>query len=145
MNQATWDGIDDPADPFNWPAALKITVAFIIALAQLVCLMSTSMMAAALDQISSDLDIGSSTTQVTFSVFVLGLAFAPFPIAALSELYGRKPVWLVCNTCYMLWNALCPVGNSLPLMVIGRFLAGSGASVGITVRSNPWCFLGGSC
>lgn len=92
------------------------------------------MMASALSQIGHDLGIGNSTTQITFSIFILGLAFAPFPIAALSEMYGRKPVWLVCNTWYMLWNALCPVGSSLPLMIIARFLAGSGASVGITVR-----------
>lgn len=70
---------------------------------------------------------------MTFSIFILGLAFAPFPIASMSEMYGRKPVWLFCNAFYVLWNALCPVGHSPALMVIGRFLAGSGASVGITV------------
>lgn len=91
------------------------------------------MMASALGQIGHDLGIGESTTQVTFSIFVLGLAFAPFPIASFSEMYGRKPVWLFCNAFYILWNAVCPIGRSAALMVIARFLAGSGASVGITV------------
>lgn len=92
------------------------------------------MMASALSQIGRDLGIDDSITQITFSSFILGLAFAPLLIAALSEMFGRKPVWLACNAWYILWNALCPVGSSLPLMIIGRFMAGSGASVGITVR-----------
>jgi MFS family permease len=107
----------------------------IVSLGQLVTLMSTSMMAAALGRIGYDLGISESATQIAFSIFVLGLAFAPFPIASFSEMYGRKPVWLFCNAFYVLWNAVCPVGRSPALMVVGRFLAGSGASVGITVTA----------
>lgn len=95
--------------------------------------MSTSMMAAALGQISKDLDITEFTTQVCFSIFVLGLAFAPFVIAALSEMYGRKLIWLVFNMLYVLWNSLCPVGKNPGMMIVGRFMAGSAASVGITL------------
>ncbi|KAH7304231.1 major facilitator superfamily domain-containing protein [Stachybotrys elegans] len=128
-----WDGSDDPDNPYNWPPLRKISIAVIVSFGQLVTLMSTSMMASALGRISHDLGIDESTTQITFSIFVLGLAFAPFPIASFSEMYGRKPVWLFCNAFYLLWNSLCPVGRSPVLMVVGRFLAGSGASVGITL------------
>lgn len=95
--------------------------------------MSASMIAGALGQISLDLGADKTTMQIVFSIFILGLGFAPFPIAALSETYGRKPVWLVCSVCYIFWNAMCPVGKSLPVMVVGRFFSGSGASVGVTV------------
>jgi len=95
--------------------------------------MSASMMAAALPQISRDLGIDISTTQLSFSIYVLGLGFAPIIIAAMSEMYGRKPVWLACNAWYVLWNALCPVGMSHGLLIAGRFLAGSGAGVGNTL------------
>ncbi|OHX00746.1 MFS multidrug transporter, partial [Colletotrichum incanum] len=111
----------------------KMSIAVIISFGQLVTLMSTSMMAAALGRISHDMGINESTTQITFSIFVLGLAFAPFPIASFSEMYGRKLVWLFCNAFYVLWNALCPVGRLPVMMVVGRFMAGSGASVGITL------------
>ncbi|KAH8811283.1 putative efflux pump antibiotic resistance protein [Xylogone sp. PMI_703] len=129
----TWDSVDDPRDPYNWSSTRKVSIAIIVSCGQLVTLMSTSMMAAALDQISEDLHIRDFTTQVCFSIFILGLAFAPFLIAALSEIYGRKPVWLVCNAWYILFNSLCPVGKSSAMMIIGRFMAGSGASVGTTL------------
>lgn len=92
-------------------------------------------MAAALTQIGADLHLGSTATHITFSIFILGLAFAPFLIAALSEMYGRRPVWIASNIFYLLWNALCPVNSSVGLMTVGRFLAGSGASAGITVSA----------
>lgn len=71
--------------------------------------------------------------QVAFSVYTLGLAFGPFIIGPLSELYGRKPVWITCNLWYILWNSLCPVGSNKGMMILGRLLTGSASSVGISV------------
>jgi MFS family permease len=104
---------------------------FIVSSAQLITLMSASMTAAALPQIAVDLDMGDSAAQISFSIFFLGLAFGPFLSGALSEIYGRKPVWLVFNMWYIVWNSLCPVGDSPGLMIVGRLLTGLGASVGI--------------
>ena len=111
-----------------------MSIGVIFSIGQLVTLMSASMMAAALDDISHDLRIDASTTQITFSTYFLGLAFAPFVIAAFSEMNGRKYIWVFCNVWYILWNSLCPIGNSKVLMIVGRFMTGAGASGGITVR-----------
>lgn len=99
--------------------------------------MSASMIAPALGQIALDLRISASTAQITMSSFFLGLAFAPLVIAALSEMYGRKRVWVACNVWYVLWNALCPVGKSAGVMIVGRIMTGAGACVGVTVRRRP--------
>ncbi|KAF6792323.1 MFS multidrug transporter [Colletotrichum musicola] len=133
---ATWVSPEDPNDPYNWPTARKVTIAIVVSTGQLICLMSTSMMASALPQISRDLGINASTTQITFSLFVLGQAFGPFLIAALSEVYGRKYVWLASCCFFQFWNALCPVGRNKGIMMAGRFLAGCGASAG-PVLSTP--------
>ena len=91
-------------------------------------------MAAALPQIATDLGMTMSTTQITFSIYFLGLGFAPFLLAPLSEIYGRKAIWIAGNIFYILWNSLCPVGDKAGLMIFGRLMAGSGASVGVAVR-----------
>ncbi|KAF4835247.1 putative transporter [Colletotrichum tropicale] len=132
---ATWDSPDDPNDPYNWSTRHKVTIAIVISTGQLITLMSTSVMASALPQISRDLRIDAATTQITFSLFVLGQAFAPFLIAALSEMYGRKPIWLISCCFYQLWNALCPVGRNKGIMIAGRFLAGCGASAGVVLTA----------
>lgn len=96
--------------------------------------MTASVVTPALHQIAEDLGMTDSTAQIAFSVFFLGLGFGPFPVVALAELYGRKPVWLGGCICYVLWNSLSPVGNSPGLMIFGRLMTAAGASAGSTVR-----------
>lgn len=96
--------------------------------------MSASMIAPALEDITHDLMVDPTTGQIVFSIFFLGVATAPLLVAALSETYGRRPVWLMGNIWYIIWNSLCPAGKSTAMMVVGRFLSASGASVGVTVR-----------
>ncbi|CAI6080304.1 unnamed protein product [Clonostachys chloroleuca] len=133
LENVTWDGPDDPDNPYNWPESRKIAVGIVCSVSQLVTTMSASMIVPALDKILEDLGLGPPTGQIAFSVFFLGLGFAPFVVAPLAELFGRKPVWLAGNIFYVFWNAMCPVRHSPALMIIGRLLSGSGASVGITL------------
>ncbi|KAK8088785.1 hypothetical protein PG997_003746 [Apiospora hydei] len=130
--EAGWQP-DDPRNPYNWPTARKLTIALIITLGHLVGIMSVSIVAPALGRIAEDLGMSESVMQVAFSVYTLGLAFGPFIIGPLSELYGRKPVWIACNVWYVLWNSLCPVGSNQGMMILGRLLAGSASSVGISL------------
>ncbi|KAM0820539.1 putative Major facilitator superfamily domain-containing protein [Seiridium cardinale] len=125
--------VHDPEDPYNWPTQRKIIIAVLLSFGQLVTLMTASMMAAALDQISADLHMSGSLTQMSFSVYILGLGFGPFIIGPMSEVYGRRHVWIACNIWYILWNSLCPVGWSAALMIVGRLLAGLGAASGVTL------------
>lgn len=136
LQQSAWDGPDDPENPYNWPFWYKIVTGLLYSLGQLVTLMSASMIAPALPLIAADLHMTPSTAQLSFSVYFLGLGFAPLLIGPLCEVFGRKPVWAACNVWYILWNALCPVGNSQAMLVIGRLMAAAGASAGVTV-----CFL----
>jgi predicted MFS family arabinose efflux permease len=102
--------------------------------------MSASMIAPSLGDIAHDLRISASTAQITLSAYFLGMAFAPLLIASLSEMYGRKRVWVACNAWYVLWNVLCPVGNKSSVMIVGRIMTGAGSCVGITV-CNFWLIM----
>jgi MFS family permease len=95
--------------------------------------MSASMIAAALGDISRDLNTSASTAQIIMSTYFLGLGLGPFLVSALAEMYGRKPVWILGNVWYIIWNACSPVGKSTGVMIFGRLMTGAGASVGITV------------
>lgn len=100
--------------------------------------MTTSVVAPALPQIAADLHLGESQAQIAFSIFVLGQAFGPFVIAPMSEVLGRRPVWIACNIFYIFWNSICPVGKSRAVLIIGRFFSGAGASCGVVVRNHPF-------
>ncbi|KAK3370976.1 major facilitator superfamily domain-containing protein [Lasiosphaeria ovina] len=130
---ATWSSPSDPRDPYNWRTPRKVCIGILISVGQLVAIMSASMIAASLDDIMADLGIGEAAAQLVLSTYFLGLGLGPFLVAGVAEMHGRKHVWLAAQLFFVFWNALCPVGNSTALMIVGRFLAGAGASAGVTL------------
>jgi len=107
----------------------------IVSFGGLVSLMSTSMLAPALLDIGSDLHTADFETNLILSIYVLALAFGPLFISPLSEVFGRRKVYLLCHVWYILWNAVAPVGKTKALLIVGRFLSGLGASVALAVSS----------
>lgn len=89
--QSTWDGLDDPDDPYNWAPWRKVSIGIVFSFGQLVTLMTASMIAAALDGIATDLVIDAATAQIVFATYFLGLAFGPFFAAAFAEGQCRYP------------------------------------------------------
>lgn len=96
-------------------------------------LMSTSMIAPALGDISQDFHTRDSETNLILSIYILALAFGPLIISPLSEMFGRKWVYLGCHVWYICWNAVAPVGKIKALLIVGRFSSGLGASVALAV------------
>jgi MFS family permease len=109
----------------------------LLSLGGLICTMSTSMIAPALNQISIDLDMKPSLMQLTLSIYLLAFVFGPILIASFSEMYGRKPAYILAHLWYIIWNTLCPVNKSKELMIASRFLSGFGGSVSIAVSHRP--------
>lgn len=67
-----------------------------------------------------------STMTATFvvSVFVLGFAFGPLLIAPLSEIYGRNPVYHVCNVLFVCFSLGCALATNMAMLIAFRFLSG---------------------
>ena len=100
----------------------------------LVCTSSTSMIAPTLHQSSIDLDMKPSVMQLTLSIYLLAFVFGSPVIASVSEIYGRKPAYILAHRWYIIWNTLCSVNKLKGFMISGRFLSRSGGSVSIAVR-----------
>jgi MFS family permease len=125
----TWDGEDDPANPKNWSSARKWFITILVSLGGLVCLMSSTMLAPALESIADDLNVSQAKANMALSIFVLAFAFGPIVLAPLAEVFGRRRVWLVCSLWYALWNMACGFAHGNGLLLAGRLLAGLGSSV----------------
>jgi len=91
------------------------------------------MLAPALPYISRDLDIDEAGTQSTLSIFVLAFAFGPMVLGPLSEVFGRRPVFLWPTIWYLIWNIVCGLAHNKAIMVTGRFFGGLGASASFPV------------
>ncbi|KAF4540706.1 MFS multidrug transporter [Lasiodiplodia theobromae] len=137
-----WEGPDDPENPKNWPIWRKWVTTLLTSLGGLVTLMSGAMMAPALSDISHELNIAPEEAQIALSIFILAFAFGPLFLGPCSEVFGRKPVWLVSSTCYVIWNVICGFATKRGTMMAARFFSGIGASaqfaISFPVLSDCW-------
>lgn len=86
-------------------------------------------MAPALPQIAHDMNTTLETANMSLSIFVLAFAFGPMILAPFTEVFGRRNVWLLCSSWYVVWNMTCGFARSKGLLVAARLLAGMGSSV----------------
>ena len=128
-----FEGLDDPDDPHNWSPPKKWIIMLLVSLSGLVTLMSGSMIAPALSNIGQDLSLDDATAQLSLSIFVLSYAVGPMLLAPVTELYGRRPIWLFCGCLYVLWNTVCGLARNNATMIASRLLAGVGASAEFAV------------
>lgn len=106
----------------------KWAITILVSFGGLVCLMSSTMLAPALEDIAHDLDISQAKANMTLSIFVLAFAFGPMVLAPLAEVFGRRNVWLLSSLWYAVWNMACGFSHSNGLLLASRMLAGLGSS-----------------
>lgn len=92
------------------------------------------MFAPVVPQAMADLKIISVVlSEIVVSVFVLGFAIGPLVISPLSELYGRRWVFLISALLFLIFNIACAVSSSLNMLIVFRFLAGCAGSTPVTL------------
>lgn len=117
------------AEPALAPASgarLRLTLA---SLAVLLAAADTYVVVLALPDIMLDIGIGLDELQRAtpiLSVFLLGYVAVLPLIGRLSDVVGRAPVLLGCLAAFALGSAVTAVGESLTVVVVGRFLQGLG-------------------
>ncbi|KAL1311893.1 hypothetical protein AAFC00_001965 [Neodothiora populina] len=139
----TWNGVEDVDNPYNWAQSRKWLATLLMSGISLMTLMSSSMIAPALDDIARDLSVSSSTeAQLALSAFVLAYAFAPMFIGPLSEIFGRIRVLQTCNAWFLIWTIICGFAHAEALMVVARLLSGIGGgaifAIGDGFLSDCW-------
>ncbi|OQD69968.1 hypothetical protein PENDEC_c028G00550 [Penicillium decumbens] len=133
-NIVDWDGPDDPENPLNWTAKRKVTATVSIALITLLTPLGSSMFAPGVGQLVVDFKITSiELSSFVVSVYLLGYCFGPLLIAPVSEIYGRRIVYNVCNILYVIWTIACAVAPEIGSLTVFRFLAGFAGSCPLTI------------
>ncbi|KAM3431187.1 hypothetical protein MY4824_007291 [Beauveria thailandica] len=131
----TWNGDDDPEHPYNWKEPLKWAITILLSFGGLVTLMSGAMLAPALQDIAHDFNTDEKNAQIFLSIYVLAFAFGPMVLAPCTEVFGRRPVWLICACYYIAWNTAAGFSKSPGVLILCRVMSGLGASAEFAVSS----------
>lgn len=81
-------------------------------------------------------DFGSDNASLAsfiVSVYLIGYCFGPLLVAPLSELYGRSPVYHVCNALFLIWSVACALAPNLASLIVFRLFSGLAGSCPITL------------
>ncbi|KAI0157579.1 major facilitator superfamily domain-containing protein [Xylariaceae sp. FL1272] len=124
----------DPANPLNWSPARKWGTIGILSFIVFLTPLASAAFAPGVPLVQEEFN-NHSVILATFvvSVFVLGFAVGPLFLAPLSEMYGRVPVYHVCNVLFIVFTVACAVASSIGQLVAFRFLAGFAGVASVTI------------
>ncbi|CZS82575.1 unnamed protein product [Fusarium graminearum] len=133
-NIVNWDGPDDPANPQNWSMGKKTITVIIVSSVTFVTPLASSIFAPSIEQVMTEFhSTNSQVASFIVSVYLLGYCFGPLVIAPLSEMYGRLPLYHICNVLFVIFNVACALAPNLGGLIAFRLLAGLAGSCPLTI------------
>ncbi|KAI1174851.1 bicyclomycin resistance protein [Nemania sp. FL0916] len=124
-NIVWWDGKDDPENPYNWSTTRKVLNVGCVSFQTFISPLASSIFAPGVPLVLQEFH-SDSLEIATFvvSVYLIGFAAGPVVLAPMSEIYGRVPVYHVCNIGFVAFSVACALAPSLNALIAFRFLAG---------------------
>ncbi|KAN0107893.1 MFS multidrug transporter-like protein [Hyaloscypha variabilis] len=119
---------DDIENPKNWSARRRWYITVISVLLVVNATFASSSPSGALESIASTFKVSVEASGLVITLFLLGYCFGPLFWAPLSEFYGRRWIFYISFTLYLIFNFLCAFAPNFASLLIGRFLTGTFAS-----------------
>ncbi|THY08360.1 putative MFS multidrug transporter [Aureobasidium pullulans] len=128
----TWE-VNDPGNPKNSPLWYKAWTVFVMSFgATVVSLYSTSY-TPSLPGIEAEFEVSKMVGLLGVTTYLLGMAVGSLVVAPLSEIYGRRPVYIVTMGLFTLLIIPCGLARNMEAILISRFF---GAFFGSAMMTN---------
>ncbi|KAF1917615.1 major facilitator superfamily domain-containing protein [Ampelomyces quisqualis] len=125
---------DDGENPQDWPMVKKVMVIFFMSFSTLVVVMYSTSYTSGIPGMMRTFGIESKTLVVLgITTYLCGLALGSIILAPLSEMYGRRPVYLIAVAAFTILVIPCALSNNLAQILVMRFF---GAVAGAAMISN---------
>ncbi|CRG88786.1 putative transporter mfs2 [Talaromyces islandicus] len=126
----TWLENGDEENPLRWSSSYQWAVTWLVAWTTLAASFASSSYSAAIPKVQQEFPGYSSQVYIMgVSAFVLGYAFGPLLWAPMSEVLGRRRLFIVTYALFTIFNAAVCASQNIWTLIILRLLAGSfGAS-----------------
>lgn len=132
-NIVDWDGPNAPEKAINWTNKKKWSNVAIISSVTFLTPLASSMVAPATPLIMREFHSSNDTiASFIVSIYILGYAVGPLFLAPCSEVWGRLPVYHICNFMFVIWTMACALAPNIAALLVFRLLAGIAGSCPIT-------------
>ncbi|KAJ5090078.1 spermine transporter [Penicillium argentinense] len=125
--------IDDPEHPYNWSRGYRWYIT-LVASALVVCVAyGSSIVTGGLGLIEEQYNVSLEVAILTCSIMVCGFAVGPLLWSPLSEIIGRRPVYIISISLYVIFNIPCALSPNIGGLLVCRFLCGVFSSSGLSL------------
>jgi len=129
--------IDDPGNPKNWSKAFKWWCTLVIAVMCFIVAFSSSVITAGIEGVQEEFDVSRSVTLLSITLFVIGFGIGPMAFAPLSEILGRKIIYVSTLGVSVILIVPCAVAKNIETLLVCRALCGIAMSAPMTLVCLP--------
>ncbi|KAI4717454.1 MFS general substrate transporter [Aureobasidium sp. EXF-10727] len=119
---------DDPENPRNWSMAYKAFVVFAMSYSTTVTVLFSTSYTVTVGKLEQVFDVGHLTALLGLTTYLIGMAAGSTVLAPLSEMYGRRPVYIFSTAVFVLLILPCALAKNIESLLIPRFFAAFAAA-----------------
>ncbi|CAE7203653.1 unnamed protein product [Rhizoctonia solani] len=123
---------EDPRNPFNWSPAKRWRITAILAMTTLCIAFASSSYSGGLQFMMAELHMSQYVGILGISLYVVGFGVGPLVWGPLSEMYGRRLIFIISFLPFTLFHLGGALAHNIPTLLVTRFLAGAFGSSPLT-------------
>jgi MFS family permease len=123
---------NDRQDAMNFSKGRKWAIAILQSLSTFAVTFASSVYVGGIEGIKQCFDVSGEVATLGLSLFVLGFAVGPLIWAPLSELYGRRSIFVISYTAYTAFNVAAACAPNITALLVLRFFASAFGSSSMT-------------
>ncbi|RMZ81317.1 hypothetical protein DV737_g2604, partial [Chaetothyriales sp. CBS 132003] len=116
--------LHDRENPKNWSKLFKWWCTMVVAFTCFVVAFNSAVITADLEGVSRTFHVSEEVALLTVTVFVVGFGVGPLVFAPLSEMFGRKPVYVVTIALAIIFEIPCAVSKNIGTLIVCRLIDG---------------------
>ncbi|KDQ08549.1 hypothetical protein BOTBODRAFT_48147 [Botryobasidium botryosum FD-172 SS1] len=124
---------NDPENPRTWSRPYRWYLTGVAATAVVAAAFASAIITGDSKDIEREFHVGAEVVTLSVSLMVVGFGLGPLVISPMSELYGRRPMWIIPMVLYVIFNIPCALAPNIQTLLICRFLCGLFASAPLTL------------
>lgn len=119
---------NDIENPKNWSTTRRWYITVVSVLLVVNATFASSSPSGSTDGIAEYFGVSVEAAGLVVTLFLLGYCFGPLFWAPLSEFYGRRYIFYISFSLYLIFNFLCAFAPNFGSLLVGRLLTGTFAS-----------------
>jgi multidrug resistance protein len=125
--------IGDPENPHNWSRLFRWYITLVVSILVVCIAFGSSTVTGGLGLIEDKYNVSLEVAILTCSIMVFGFAVGPLLWSPLSEIIGRRPVYIISLALYTIFNIPCALSPNIGGLLVSRFLCGVFSSSGLSL------------